>query len=136
MLASASGLLNSFLSAYTQPVGSATVPAYAQLGSALQLLFALAQKNTAILFLEGSAAGGTQRVTKNLLTNLFWGNIISYSGGAVIAYGLIDVQHGALLTANTYHVLSPYTHINTPKHAKDLNDGDNLPAVTGGTNNQ
>ena len=125
-LAGASGLLNSFLSAYTQTATGATVPQIVQLGQALTLLSALVQPNTDILFLEATAAGGTQRISKNLLRNLFWGPAIDYSGGAIVSYGLIDVKSARVSASGVYQVLTPYTTIKAPKKIEGLRDGDNL----------
>jgi hypothetical protein len=127
-LSGASGLLNQILAYYTQPLPGGAVPAVASLAQGYQLLQELAKPDGTILFMEGTTAGGTQRIRKNLVTNLFTGDWIRYSGGAVIAFGILDLASGEIFPADTYRFLTPYTTIkNTSKaKAKAASAGDNL----------
>ena len=70
--------------------------------------------DTYIVFWEASAAGGTQRDRKNLITNVFTGDWISYSGGVVLSFGMIDARTGTLVAPVVHRLMSPYTTIAAP----------------------
>ncbi len=53
------------------------------------------------LYSEVAVAGGTMRIKRNLWRTLFYGDGISFSGGAVVSYALIDGKA---------HVLASRTH--------------------------
>ena len=97
-LTGATGLVNQFLSSYGLPAAATGVAPIAPvlIGAQLMSLLNRIDAQTYIVFWEGSAAGGTQRDRKNLLTNIFTGDWISYSGGAVLSFGMINVQTGLL----------------------------------------
>jgi len=131
-LTGATGLLNQFLSSYGLPASGTSVAPIspvligAQLTSLLNRIDIDASTKpptdhpTYIVFWEGSVAGGTQRDRKNLLTNVFTGDWISYSGGAVLSFGMIDVRSGALLLPAVHRFMTPYTTFKDPP--KDLLD--------------
>ena len=127
-LSGATGLLNQILGYYTQPLPGASVPAVASLAQGYQLLHELSKSAgaTYVLFLEGTVGGGTQRIRKNLFTNLFYGDLIRYSGGAVIAYGLLKLDTAVISPANTYRYVTPYTTIMSPRDVEESRVGDNL----------
>jgi hypothetical protein len=93
-----------------------------------------------VLYLSAITGGGTQRIYRNLFTNLFWGDIISYSGGAVIscalfeAAGLIENKNQnvpalKLLWADTLRYRTPTTKIASPSNNQGVESakrGDNL----------
>jgi hypothetical protein len=132
-LTGATGLLNQFLSSYGLPAsGTGVAPISpvligAQLTSLLNRIDPDASTKpptdhpTYIVFWESSAAGGTQRDRKNLLTNVFTGDWISYSGGTVLSFGMIDVRSGALLLPAVHRFMTPYTTFKDPP--KNLLDG-------------
>jgi hypothetical protein len=109
-LTGATGLLNQFLATYIQPGTTTGTAALTGVLAGAQLLRKLRQGNTKILFWEGSAAGGTQRDRKNVITNIFTGDLLSYSGGAVLSFGMIDTSTGALTNSSLHSIVVPYTH--------------------------
>jgi hypothetical protein len=119
-LTGATGLVDQFIATYIHP---GTTTGSAALGGVLagaQLLRKLQQPRTYIVFWAGSAAGGTQRDRKNLITNVFTGDWISYSGGAVLSFGMIDASTGQLTKPSVSSLVIPYTHFQYNKAAKDL----------------
>jgi hypothetical protein len=121
----ASGLLNQILASYTQPLPGGSVPAMASLAQGYKLLDALSGKNAYLLFVEGTAAGGTQRIRKNLFTNIFSGDLIRYSGGAIVTYGLLDLESAQIVGANVYRYVIPYSTITRPTDIGKSVPGDN-----------
>ena len=118
-LTGATGLMNQFLSSYGLPASATGVsPASAVLAGA-QLLSILnaSDEDAYILFWEASAAGGTQRDRKNLLTNVFTGDWLSYSGGIVVSFGMINAKTGKLVTPALHRLMIPYTRIEDPPKA-------------------
>ena len=115
-LTGATGLMNQFLSMYALPVQSSGVSPLSSVLSGLQLLSLLGRNDpdTYIVFWEASAAGGTQRDRKNLLTNIFTGDWITYSGGVVISFGMIHAKDGQLMSPGLHRLMIPYTRIVAP----------------------
>jgi hypothetical protein len=99
--------------------------------SGYQLYNQIKKKGSYILFEEAVAGGGTQRIRKNLFTNVFWGDLIRYSGGAVITFALIDGLSSSIKVANTLRFRTPSTTIQHPDNArtKIVSAGDNLSSV-------
>jgi hypothetical protein len=124
----ANGLLNQILAYYTQPLPGGTAPAIASVAQGYQLLQELAKPDSNVLFMEGTAAGGTQRIRKNLITNLFTGDWIRYSGGAIVAYGVLDLASGEMFPTDTHRFITPYTTIRKAdkQGTKAARAGDNL----------
>lgn len=95
-------------------------------GAALQHL--IRRPKTYILYASVAAAGGTQRVKKNLLTILFTGDWISYSGGLIVNVALIDALDVSLVFADTLRYRTDFTHIKRPQESSSVestNVGDN-----------
>lgn len=61
--------------------------------SAERLARSLAGREYFVLAAEVVTAGGSYRVRRNLFTNLFWGDLLRYSGGAVATYSLFNSAH-------------------------------------------
>jgi hypothetical protein len=120
-ITTATGLLNTFLSSYLQPAAATGVSPISGVLTGAQLLRLLLRPNTYIVFWEGSAAGGTQRDRKNLLTNVFTGDLLSYSGGAVLSFGMINAATGDLKQPVVHRVMSKYTRIKSP--SKNIENG-------------
>jgi hypothetical protein len=100
-------------------------------------IFSLLEKpNTFLLYEEAIAGGGTQRDRKNLFTNLFWGDLISYSGGAIIVFALergnckVGEDCSPILLANTLRYRVPSTRIQRRSKSKKAREGDNLDDVS------
>jgi hypothetical protein len=115
-LTGATGLMNQFLSTYGLPVQATGVSPLSTVLLGLQLLSLLGRNNpdTYIIFWEASAAGGTQRDRKNLLTNIFTGDWISYSGGVVVSFGMIHAKDGQLMSPGLHRLLIPSSRIAAP----------------------
>jgi hypothetical protein len=118
-LTGAAGLANQFLSTYGLPSAtSGTAPLSGVIaGAQLLSLLNSSDPGTYIVFWEASAAGGTQRDRKNLLTNVFTGDWLSYSGGIVLSFGMIDAHSGQVAGPVVHRLLSPYTTIKLPPKA-------------------
>jgi hypothetical protein len=82
-----------------------------------------------IVYEEAVAGGGTQRNRKNLFTNVFWGDIISYSGGVIINFALLNGKDSSIVLASTLRYRTPFTRIKNPKHSSGDNHGDNLDSI-------
>jgi hypothetical protein len=129
-LTGATGLVNQFLSTYGLPSSTSPVAPLGGVLAGAQLMTLLNKTNpdTYIVFWEASAAGGTQRDRKNLITNVFTGDWISYSGGVVLSFGMIDARTGTLVAPVVHRLMSPYTTIAAPpdsianpiRHGSDL----------------
>jgi hypothetical protein len=124
-LSGATGLLDQILSSYTQSQASTGLPGIVAVIQGFQLQQMLVQANTYIVFLEGTAAGGTQRDWKNLFTTIIWGDIIRYSGGAVITFALVDT-HSGLKAAKTFRYITTHTSLKKPSCNDAVRFGDNL----------
>jgi hypothetical protein len=84
--------------------------------------------DTYILFEEAVAGGGTQRIRKNLFTNVFWGDLIRYSGGAVVTFALVDGPTSSISIASTLRFRTPNTTMKKSDKSKisEARAGDNL----------
>ena len=110
----------------TAPAGITSVVQGADLENRLQ------QPNTYVLYANVVAAGGTQIDRKNLLTVLFTGDWISYSGGVVVNVALTKSDDNLLVFADTLRYRTapwlPFATMRHPKQAKNVEDassGDN-----------
>jgi hypothetical protein len=76
-----------------------------------------------------AAAGGTQQDRKNILTALFTGDWIRYSGGVsvnVIVFKIAKAE-SSILYSNLLRFRTPLTKIKKPNHYNSSdNAGDNL----------
>jgi len=114
-LTGATGLLNQVLLSYAQANSTTGNNALSTVLYGARILKLLQQPHTYVLFWEGTAAGGTQRDRKNLFTNLFTGDLLRYSGGAVLSYGLINSATGAIIAPGVLRLMEPYTTIRNPE---------------------
>lgn len=85
-----------------------------------------------------AAAGGTQQDRKNLLTNLFTGDWIRYSGGVSMNFVVFEIagDSSKVRISDIVRYRTPLGKIHAPAgYSKDANNGDNLetiPSVVGG----
>ncbi len=99
-------------------------------GAALQRL--ISRPQTYILYADVVAAGGTQQVRKNLLTLLFTGDRISYSGGLVVNVALTDALDSSLVFSDTLRYRTRFSRIGRPKESPTVertNSGDNVESL-------
>ena len=98
-------------------------------GYKLRALFQNASRVPVLgIYLRVAAAGGTQQVRKNLLTALFTGDWIRYSGGVSVNVIVFEVAgaNSEILLSDLVRFRTPLTKIKGPSDEKDLNKGDNL----------
>jgi hypothetical protein len=129
------GTYNSFLTSLSTPnstTGQSAVSA-AQQGYGLRELFESATDSKKVLgiYISIAAAGGTQQDRKNLITALFTGDWIRYSGGVsvnVIVFEMAGKKSSSstILFSDLVRFRTPLTTIKTPSDKKDLDEGDNL----------
>jgi hypothetical protein len=129
---------NSFLAALSTPNATTGQPAIsaAMQGYDIRALFETADENSPILgiYLSIAAAGGTQQDKKNLITALFTGDWISYSGGASVnvvlfAYAGEKSSSSQILFSDLIRYRTPFTRIEKPRPPKSLNAADNLGVI-------
>lgn len=128
---------NAFLTALFTPNSTTgqSAESAAKQGYKLRALFEGAKNGTPVIgiYLSVAAAGGTQQDRKNLLTAVFTGDWIRYSGGAslnVIVFK--EASDGSqILLANLAKFRTQLTSIKSPSEAdkKGLNEGNNLDEV-------
>ena len=81
-----------------------------------------AEGNTYVLFTKSVTAGGSYRIRRNLWTTVFTGDMLSYSGGAVVCFMLFD-NGGKTISADTLRYMTGFTKFKKlPKSPK----GDNF----------
>jgi hypothetical protein len=125
---------NAFLAALSTPNATTAQPLLSLVaqGYGLRALFGTATDARPVLgiFVGMAAAGGTQQVRKNLITALFTGDWIRYSGGVSVNAVVFRVgdQHSAVLVSDLIRYRTPLGHIKKPKgYDKDrAQAGDNL----------
>jgi hypothetical protein len=79
------------------------------------------------VYVNVAAAGGTQHVTKNVVTAIFTGDLISYSGGVVVNTMIIkNASPLEVLNADVLRYRTPLTGIENPIHWGSTREGDNL----------
>jgi hypothetical protein len=84
------------------------------------------------VYLSIVAAGGTQQDRKNLLTNLFTGDLIRYSGGVSVnaIVFLIASDDSKILYSDLVRYRTPLKQIQKPKNYDGkANAGDNLDSI-------
>lgn len=114
----------------TAPVGITSLIQGADLEYRLQ------QPNTFILYADVVAAGGTQIDRKNLLTVLFTGDWISYSGGLIANVALTKSSDNSLIFSDTLRYRTarwlPFATVSHPiirPNVEMTNSGDNLSSI-------
>lgn len=126
------GTYNSFLTALSTPNSTTGQPAVssAKQGYRLRALLQTASPTKPVLgiYLSVAAAGGTQQDRKNLLTALFTGDWIRYSGGVSVNVIVFEVagKQSQILFSDLVRYRTPLTKIKAPSDDKELNKGDNL----------
>jgi hypothetical protein len=127
---------NAFLAGLSSPNASTGQPGLTSVlqGYRLRALFANASKTAPKLgvYLSVVAAGGTQQDRKNLLTNLFTGDLIRYSGGVSVntIVFLIAGDDSKILYSDLLRYRTPLKKIQKPKSYKGTgNAGDNLDSI-------
>ena len=126
---------NSFLTALSTPnstTGQQFVSAAKQ-GYYLRALLKGATDQAPVLgiYLSMAASGGTQQDRKNLLTAVFTGDWIRYSGGVSVNIIVFEEagkgsKNSQVLFADLVRFRTPLTTINAPSDKSGLNAGDNL----------
>lgn len=83
------------------------------------------------IYVNVAAAGGTQQDRKNLLTAIFTGDWIRYSGGVSLNVIIFreDGINSQILLSTLAKFRTPLTHIESPSDTQHLNQGDNLDQV-------
>jgi len=119
-------LLTQFLTNYFTKDPNTGLSGIVTVAQGHTLLSFVRKPNTYVLYAEVIAAGGTLRDRKNLFTNLFSGDLISYSGGAVIAVALVKSTESTLRLADALRYRTPFTRIRKPRNAPATSVGDNL----------
>lgn len=127
------GTYNSFLAGLSAPNSTSGLPAFASIlqGYRLRALFGTATETKPILaiYLNVAVAGGTQQDRKNLITALFTGDWIRYSGG--VSVNVIVFQIGGkkskILFSDLLRYRTPLKTISKPKGYNGAGSaGDNL----------
>jgi hypothetical protein len=125
-------LLASVIAGINQSTGGgqgAAAPGVVSLLQGADLQDQVSNEKTYILYADVVAAGGTQRVRKNLVTVLFTGEWISYSGGLVVNVALTKSKGTELVFAHTLRYRSKFTSIGHPRESESVestNAGDNV----------
>jgi hypothetical protein len=130
---------NIFLQGLSTPNATTGQPALSSIlqGFRTRALFASATVEKPILgiYLSISAAGGTQQVRKNLLTALFTGDWIRYSGGVSVNVIVFEIANGdtakddksQVLLSDLIRYRTPLGHIKKPGNYDGSPEaGDNL----------
>lgn len=64
-------------------------------------------------------AGGKYKIRRHLLTTLFWGDQLSYSGGATVAFSLFDPETGTVLLSDVlFHLTNDVKFSRTTDSAR------------------
>jgi hypothetical protein len=132
-------LIGSVLNATAQAAAATAGTAPSGLTSLVQgadLQKRLEKATAYILYADVVAAGGTQIDRKNVLTVLFTGDWISYSGGLVVNVAITHATDNSLWLSDTLRYrsapLAPWATIGRPHNNPSLesvNTGDNLSTV-------
>jgi hypothetical protein len=89
-----------------------------------QIASALKATNTYVLYANVISAGGTQRDRKNLFTMIFTGDLITYSGGAVVNYALTESATDKLVDADVLRYRSGFTRLHDVHESTQLESVD------------
>jgi hypothetical protein len=77
---------------------------------ASELVKRMEKETSYVLFAKPVTAGGSYGIRKNLWTTLFTGDLLSYSGGAVICYTLFDHTSKAI-DADTLQYMTGFSKL-------------------------
>ena len=136
------GSYNAFLQGLSTPNSTTGAPALSSIlqGFRLRALFASATVDHPMLgiYVNISAAGGTQQVRKNLITAVFTGDWIRYSGGVSVNVIVFQIANGAtakqdkseILLSDLIRYRTPLGSVKKPNdydHAAEA--GDNLSKI-------
>jgi hypothetical protein len=92
--------------------------------------------NTYLLYADVVAAGGTQKDIKNILTVLFTGDWLHYSGGLVVNVGLVTTKNPTIVFGDTLRYRTDFTTVKKPQlilSSETVDQGDaSLPAKVQG----
>jgi hypothetical protein len=116
------------LSTANSTTGQTAISAAKQ-GYPLRAIFQLANTKPVLgIYLNVAAAGGTQQDRKNLISAVFTGDWIRYSGGVSVNVVVFQVTGTAskVLFSDLIKFRTPLTKISAPSDKKGLNAGDNL----------
>ena len=124
---------NAFLAGLSNPNATTGQPALASIiqGYRLRALLNSGTDESPILavYLSVAAAGGTQRDRKNIITALFTGDLISYSGGVSVNVIVFQIggKHSQILFSDLLRYRTPFERIADPGgDGKTPRAGDNL----------
>jgi hypothetical protein len=136
------GTYNSFLGGLQTPNSTTGQPALASVlqGFRLRTLFSSASLTEPMLgiYVSVAAAGGTQQDRKNLLTAIFTGDWIRYSGGVSVNLVVFQIAHGLtaaddnskILFSDVIRYRTPLEKIKRPTKYDDAAEaGDNLSVI-------
>ena len=82
--------------------------------TAESILNRLRRDNVYFLSLKPVAAGGSYRIRRNLFTTLFTGPLLSYSGGAIITFMLLD-KDSTIVTSGTLQHMNGFSKFKSLK---------------------
>jgi hypothetical protein len=133
---------NTFLQSLSGTNAATNQPVLSSILQGYHLRAALASGTTAKpllgIYLNISAAGGTQQDRKNLFTSIFTGDLIRYSGGVSVNVIVFKIANGATAQTDQSQILysdllryrTPLGHIKSPgKYDNAPEAGDNLKSV-------
>lgn len=136
------GTYNTFLGGLSTPNATTGQPVLASIlqGFRLRTLFSSASLTEPMLgiYVSVAAAGGTQQDRKNLLTAIFTGDWIRYSGGVSVNLVVFQIAHGATAAEDNSKILfsdviryrTPLEKIKRPgKYDDSAEAGDNLSQI-------
>jgi hypothetical protein len=91
----------------------------------------LKREETVVIFSQVLAAGGTMKTRKNLLTSLSVGDLISYSGGAVVAVAILQTRCAAapcspIAFSDVFRYRTPFGRLHKPTNVAHVLDGANF----------
>lgn len=115
-----------FIAALTASDPNTGVPAIVGILQGRAIFEFLEKDNSYIVYEEAVAGGGTQKNRKNLYTNVISGDLISYSGGAIINLAMVNVKTSKIVLANPVRLRTDFTRIPKPQPDADTRAGDNL----------
>ena len=79
------------------------------------------KKKAAFLYAEAIVAGGTTRIRRNLWRTLFFGDGLTFSGGAIVAYALFD-GNACIVLSRTHRFMTDFENLpRAPKPSSHFN---------------
>ncbi len=135
-LKTANDLYTAFLQSLYSVNQSTGTPQMSSVIQGYRLAKILQTKNTSVLVEQFYAAGGTVQDRKNVITSLTTGDWISYGGGAVIGFALIQGECNyavniqdkcdVFVLADVLRYRTPPTKIHKPTDVSNIQEGDNF----------